>query len=85
MREREAWPELSDRDPKCQDPVTLQARSMRGSPHSGGRARGDLYTEIAEDCWHLSLLVVKGLTFSRAKRSYESGRFLKTTVNASSF
>jgi hypothetical protein len=72
MREREAWPELSDRDPKCQDPVTAgpgvwgpeHAESDERRARSGGSgARRDFYTEIAEDCWHLSLLVVKGLTF----------------------
>jgi hypothetical protein len=32
MREREAWPELSDRDPKCQDPVTAVSTRNRNVP-----------------------------------------------------
>jgi hypothetical protein len=48
MREREAWPELSDRDPKCQDPVTAglgvwgpeHAESDERRARSGGERRG---------------------------------------------
>jgi hypothetical protein len=53
MREREAWPELSDRDPKCQDPVTLQApeygarsmpRAMSGERGAEGAERAEIST-----------------------------------------